>query len=122
LPIRDKYFDYVAFITCLEYMKEAHNVLKEAERVAKNGIIIGLMNSWSLPTLRRRIQIALGKNPFYTDTTFYSILSIKKVIKRALNKFKIAYINSTVFPKIFGKLKSKKFPFGAFLCIGIKLE
>jgi ubiquinone/menaquinone biosynthesis C-methylase UbiE len=122
LPIRDKFFDYVAFITCLEYMKEPHNVIKEAERVAKKGIILGLMNSWSLPTLRRRIQIALGKNPFYIDTNFYSILSIKKIIKRALKKFKIIYSNSTVFPRIFGKLKSRRFPFGAFLCIAIQLE
>jgi len=120
LPFRDGAFDAIAFITCMEYMPRLEEVIREASRVAKKGLIIGLMNRWSLPTLRRLIQIALGKNPYYTNTTFYSILGIKKKLKNALkDKFKIVYWDTTGFPKIFGDLKSKKFPFGAFLCLGV---
>lgn len=120
IPFRDNAFDVTAFITCMEYMPRLEEVIKEARRVGKKGIIIGLMNKWSLPTLRRMIQIALGKNPYYTNTTFYSILGIKKKLEKALNDYKIIYWNTTAFPRIFGKLKSKIFPFGAFLCLGVK--
>jgi len=123
LPFRDRSFDAIAFITCMEYMPRLEEVIKEATRVSRKGLIIGLMNKWSLPTLRRMIQIALGKNPYYINTTFYSILGIKKKLKKALNNdFKIVYWDTTAFPKIFGRLKSRKFPFGAFLCLGVKTE
>jgi len=123
LPLKDKCFDLVAFITCLEYMEKVEDVIKESARVAKKGIIFGLMNKWSLPTIRRRIQIAFGKNPYYTKTTFYSIFSIKKKIKKALkDKEKILYWNTTVFPRIFKNLKSRIFPFGAFLGVCVKID
>ncbi len=123
LPFKDKSFDAIAFITCMEYMPKLEDVIREAARVSRKGLVLGLMNKWSLPTIRRIIQIALGKNPFYTNTTFYSILGIKKKIKNALGgNFKILDWNTTVFPRIFGKLKSRKFPFGAFLCLAVKIE
>ncbi|HLI45867.1 MAG TPA: class I SAM-dependent methyltransferase [Geobacterales bacterium] len=123
LPFRSEAFDAITFITCMEYMPRLEEVIREASRVARKGLILGLMNRWSLPTLRRMIQIALGKNPYYTNTTFYSIRGISKKLKQALNeKFKIIYWNTTGFPRIFGNLKSKKLPFGAFLCLGVKIE
>lgn len=123
LPFKNNSFDAVVFITCMEYMSNLEEVIREASRVARKGLILGLMNKWSLPTIRRRIQIALGKNPYYINTTFYSILSIKKKLKRALgSNFRISFWDTTVFPRIFGNLRSKKFPFGAFLCLGVELK
>ena len=85
LPFKDKSFDVVLYVTCLEYMPDLVKVFKEAERVARRGIVMGLMNRWSLPTIRRIIQVKLGKNPYYYNARFYSLPMIKKELKRALD-------------------------------------
>jgi SAM-dependent methyltransferase len=122
LPFKDKSFDIVAFIACLEYMLNIEKVVNEAARVSRKGIIIGLMNKWSLPTMRRNIQIKMGKNPYYKNVRFYSIFDIKHVLKEALHdRYTICFWSTTVFPKIFGDRESALLPFGAFLGIAVKL-
>lgn len=122
LPIRDKSFDIVCFITCLEYMKDSVLVLEEASRVAKKGLLLGLMNAWSIPTIRRKIQIFFGLNPFYKNAHFYSIREIKKIISKAVKKdiYTLKSV-STVFPS-FVPIKSSKLPLGAFLCVAVRFN
>lgn len=122
LPVREKVVDAVAFVTCFEYMPEPVNVIREASRVAKKGILFGLMNSWSIPTLRRKIQILFGKNPFYKNAHFYSLPEIKRAINEAIGKDSCEIIqSSTVFPRVF-PLSESRLPFGAFLCVGVKFN
>lgn len=122
LPFKDKSFDVVSFIACLEYMPNIAKVVNEAARVSRKGIIIGLMNKWSLPTMRRIIQMKMGKNPYYNNVRFYSIFDIKHVLKEALHdRYTICFWSTAVFPKIFGDTESAHLPFGAFLGIAVKL-
>ena len=123
MPFKDKSFDVVVFIACMEYMPNPIKVLREASRVARKGIIIGLMNRWSLPTIRRIIQVKMNKNPYYKNAKFYSILNVKRMLKHAFNdKYTIPFWSTTVFSRIFDDLESSYLPFGAFLGIAIKLE
>jgi len=123
IPFKDKSFDVLAFIACMEYMPNPVEVLREAARVARKGIIIGLMNKWSLPTVRRIIQVKMNKNPYYKNARFYSILDMKTKLKDAFNnESTIPFWSTTVFSKIFGDLESSHFPFGAFLGISVKLK
>jgi ubiquinone/menaquinone biosynthesis C-methylase UbiE len=123
LPFKDGSFDVVAFIACMEYMPNPVKVLSEASRVARKGIIIGLMNKWSLPTMRRIIQVKMKRNPYYKDAKFYSILDIKRKLKDALgNAYNVPYWSTTVFPKILGNTESSFIPLGAFLGVAVKLK
>lgn len=123
MPFKSKSFDVVAFIACLVYMPNPLKVICEASRVARKGIIFGLINKWSLPTLRRMIQVKMGKNPYYKNAKFYSILDIKQILKDALgDAHTISYWNTTVFPNNFEKMQSSLFPFGAFLGVAVKLR
>lgn len=118
LPFRQETFDAVIFITCLEYMKDTEKAICEAGKVAKKGILVGLMNSWSLPTLRRRFQVLLGLNDFYRDAHFYSMPEIVRIMRRALKgKYELSSI-STVFP--FSIIRFSKMPLGAFLCVAAR--
>jgi ubiquinone/menaquinone biosynthesis C-methylase UbiE len=122
LPFKDKSFDVVAFIACLEYMPNIAKVVNEAARVSRKGIIIGIMNKWSLSTMRRIIQIKMGKNPYYKNVKFYSIFGIKHVLEETLHdRYTICFWSTAVFPKIFGDRESALLPFGAFLGIAVKL-
>lgn len=122
LPVREKVVDVVAFITCFEYMPEPVSVIREASRVARKGILFGLMNSWSIPTLRRKIQILFGKNPFYKNAHFYSLPEIERTIHAAIGKdsFEI-FQRSTVFPRIL-PVNESRLPFGAFLCVSVRFN
>jgi len=123
LPLTDKSVDIVVFVTSLEFIPDASGALKEAARVAKQGIALGLMNKDSPSTLRKGLQAATRKSSFYRQAKFYSISDIKKMLEKALpEEFKIEFWNTTVFPKAFGSWESSLFPFGAFLGVAIKLE
>jgi ubiquinone/menaquinone biosynthesis C-methylase UbiE len=122
LPFREKTFDLVTFITCMEYMRSPTDVLKEASRVSMSGILLGLMNKWSLPTIRRKIQVMLGRNPFYSNARFYSILDARDFLRRALGRinYRMKW-STTVYPRIMF-IRRSRFPFGAFLGIAVKFS
>jgi len=123
LPFKDDAFDVVAFITCMAYMPNPVRVLREGLRVASKGIIFGLMNKWSLPTIRRIIQIKMGRNPYYPGAKFYSIADMKQMLNEAFgDEYTIPYWSTTVFAEILGNVESSRIPFGAFLGIAVKLR
>lgn len=122
LPFREETFDLVTFITCMEYMHSPTDVLREASRVAKNGILWGIMNKWSLPTLRRKIQVMLGKNPFYSNARFYSIRDARNFMGSALDRinYRMKW-STTVYPRLL-LIKRSRFPLGAFLGVAVKFS
>jgi ubiquinone/menaquinone biosynthesis C-methylase UbiE len=123
LPFKSQSFDLAFFITCFEYMPNPVEVLKEAARVSRQGIVMGLMNSWSLPTLRRKLQLAFGKNDYYRSAHFYSIREIKSLCKRSFDdNYSLGKWRTTLFPQPLGLERDTGNPFGAFLGVAIKIS
>jgi ubiquinone/menaquinone biosynthesis C-methylase UbiE len=123
LPFESGAFDVIAFIACLEYMPNVAKVFQEAARVARKGMVIELMNKWSPSTVRRMAQAEMGKNPFYRNVRFYSILDIKRVLRETFHdRHTVTYWNTTVFPKAIGIKESAFFPFGSFLGLAVKFR
>jgi len=83
LPFKDNTFDALAFITTFEYYKNPIQVLREAGRVAKYGIIMGMMNRNTPKLIRRRTQQAFGKNNFYVTAKFYTPKTLEALIHKA---------------------------------------
>ncbi len=69
-------------MTSLEFMPDATLAFKEAARVAKKGIIFGLMNKNSPSTVRKRFQVVSNKIRFIKEAKFYSISDIKKMLEK----------------------------------------
>jgi len=84
MPFKKHSFDALAFITTFEYYKNPIQVIQEAARVGKYGIIFGMMNRNSPKLIRRRVQQTFGKNPFYVTATFYTPGSLRAIIDTAL--------------------------------------
>jgi len=122
LPFEDRSFDVVAFITSFEYMPNPLQVLQEAGRVARKGLLMGLMNRWSVATVRRRIQEFFGKNPFFGNAHFYSLPEIKALVRRALGE-RITEIRwrATLFPKGI-PIEDAPLPLGNFLALAVHLK
>jgi ubiquinone/menaquinone biosynthesis C-methylase UbiE len=114
LPFKDNTFDALAFVTTFEYYKDPVKVLKEAGRVAKHGIIMGMMNRNTPKLIRRRVQQAFGKNNFYVTATFYTPKTLEKLIHQAFEgrKYTIEW-RCTGLPKWF-PVKQWNYPVGDF--------
>jgi SAM-dependent methyltransferase len=56
LPVLAQSYDVVALITTLEFLNDPARALAEAVRVARHGVLLGVLNRWSLLTLRYRLS------------------------------------------------------------------
>ena len=60
LPFENQQFDLVALITTLEFVADPIQVLREAMRVARQGLLLGVLNRSSLVDALRRVR---GQHP-----------------------------------------------------------
>lgn len=122
LPFKDHTFNAVAFITTFEYYKDPVQVLQEAARVGKYGIIMGMMNRNTPKLIRRRTQQAFGKNQFYNTATFYTPNKLKKLIEQALQgrDYTIRW-HCTGLPKWF-PVQQWDYPLGDFFGMYIQFK
>jgi len=84
MPFKDASFDTLAFIATFAYYQDPVKVIREATRVAKYGILFGMMNRNSTKVIRRRVQEAFGKNPYYSTANFFTPKSLIEKIHEAL--------------------------------------
>lgn len=122
LPFKDNTFDALAFITTFEYYKDPIKVIREAARVGRHGIIMGMMNRNTPKLIRRRTQQAFGKNDFYVTATFYTPRKLIKIIDKALEgrKYSIDW-TATGLPKWF-PVQKWSLPIGDFFGLYIQFE
>ncbi|MDX1769713.1 MAG: methyltransferase domain-containing protein, partial [Arenibacter troitsensis] len=122
MPFKDHTFDSLAFITTFEYYKNPVQVIREAARVGKYGIAMGMMNRNSTKVVRRRIQEVFGMNPFYLTATFYTPEKLSKIIEEALQgrDYSIEW-TCTGLPKWF-PIQQWSLPLGDFFGLYIKLN
>lgn len=120
MPFKDKTFDAVAFITTFEYYRDPVQVIREAARVSKYGIVFGMMNRNSPKIIRRRVQQFFGKNPFYVTATFYTPSRLADLIRQALKDepYTIEW-TATGLPKWF-PYQEWKLPYGDFFGLYVK--
>jgi ubiquinone/menaquinone biosynthesis C-methylase UbiE len=117
LPLESNSFDLAMSVTSLEFMSEPAVVLREAARVARQGIILGLLNTWSFLALRRKLMMLFGAKDDYFNAHFYSILELKRIAK-VFGKNATLNWRTTIFPAIL-HLHDTGNPFGDFLAVAI---
>ena len=122
MPFKDNTFDSLAFITTFEYYKDPVKVIREAARVGKYGIAMGMMNKNSPKVLRRRVQQVFGKNPFYVTATFYTPKHLIRVIEEALEgrDYTITW-SCTGLPKWF-PVQQWNMPYGDFFGLYVQFN
>ena len=66
LPYDNDSYDYVALLTLLEFVENPRQVLVEASRVARRGVLVGYVNRFSLYRLSARHQALLSQANWFT--------------------------------------------------------
>jgi SAM-dependent methyltransferase len=78
LPYEDNEFDTVALITSLEFVDDPILALKEAFRVARRNVLLGVLNRYSIGRLHSGIQ-KLWKDSVYDRARFFSVFELRRM-------------------------------------------
>lgn len=82
LPFADRTFDTVAIITTLEFVSDSAQALKEAGRVARQEVLLGVLNRHSILTWRYRRS---GK-PLWKSARFFTPSELSGLVRSSLGK------------------------------------
>ncbi len=80
LPFADRSFDVVALITTLEFVSDPARALAEAGRVARCGLLLGVLNRHSLLAVRHRRS---GK-PLWKSARFFTPGDLQRLVRQAI--------------------------------------
>lgn len=117
LPFADGTFDLVAFITTLEFLDRPQEALAEALRVTRRGLLLGVLNRWSLLSLQRRLVKLFGPT-VYDAAHFYGVGELKRLL-RSLAGVKAHIVwHTTLFPCECPSPQSA-LPWGGFIAMAL---
>jgi len=108
LPYPEDSFDIVMMITTLEFLEEPKLALKEALRVCKDRVLLGVMNKYSWLSVRRRAKGIFLKDPIWGYPRFYGVRELARLVKGLDKNLKVCW--QTCIPNSQGRN-----PFGAFI-------
>jgi ubiquinone/menaquinone biosynthesis C-methylase UbiE len=115
LPFPNKAFDLVSLITTLEFISEPGRGVTEALRVARGGLILGVLNRHS--RLGRQLKAAGG--PIWAEANFFTPQEIIRLVEQAAMGKEVKTIwRTTLWPIWPGALPV---PWGGFVGVGVKL-
>ena len=113
LPFADGVFDLATFITTLEFLEQPQEALAEAMRVARHGMMLGVLNRWSVLGLQRRLA-GLFRRTVYDAARFYGVGELKRLLRSvAGGKARIAW-RTTLFPRGWPWAQAR-LPWGGFI-------
>jgi ubiquinone/menaquinone biosynthesis C-methylase UbiE len=98
LPFADGSFDLVAFVTTLEFLERPREALVEALRVARQGLLLGVLNRQSLLGLRRRLA-GLLRPTVYDAAHFYSVGELGRLLRSVASEETTITWHTTLFPR-----------------------
>ena len=117
-------FDIVALITVMEFLSDPAGALKEAVRVSREKVYIGVLNKASILGIARRVEGRFRKS-IYNQARFYTIWGIEGIVRRVLGNISLTWESVLFCPlgwhqychRVDRFLSFQRNPFGAFLGI-----
>jgi SAM-dependent methyltransferase len=117
LPLADRSRDLVALITTLEFVSDPERALAEAVRVARQGILLGVLNRYSLLALRRR----LSGEFLWRGARFFGPGELADLARAAAGRRMCSVRwRTTVWP--LPGVRDLRLPWGGFIGMAVKLN
>jgi SAM-dependent methyltransferase len=120
LPFADGAFDLTAFITTLEFLEQPRETLAEALRVARRGLVLGVLNRWSLLGLQRRLA-GLFRRTVYDAAHFYGVGELKRLLRSVAGGKTRIIVRTTLFPRGW-PWSQASFPWGGFIGMALIVD
>lgn len=117
LPIADRSYDLTSLITTLEFLPQPERALREAVRAARQGILLGVLNRWSLLTLRYRLSHA----PMWRSARFFGPGELTRLAQRAASgRLRAVVWRTTLWP--LPAVHDLPLPWGGFIGMAVRLN
>ncbi|MGB9105022.1 MAG: class I SAM-dependent methyltransferase [Terriglobales bacterium] len=117
LPCANRAFDLVLMVTTLEFLQEPSMAIREAVRVARQGLLLGVLNRWSGLAIRRRIF----SSAIWRAAHFYSVRQLAQLTRdAAAARAGAAHWRTTLWPIPW--LKDLSLPWGGFIAWAVELN
>lgn len=117
LPYNDRSFDLVAMITTLEFVPDPLRALAEAARVARTGLILGVLNRHSLLTVRYRCS----RKPVWRAARFLTPGELNRLVRKAAGqRVRSIRWRTTLWPLSF--VGDLALPWGGFIGMAVQLD
>ncbi|MCF6247458.1 MAG: class I SAM-dependent methyltransferase [Desulfobacula sp.] len=97
LPFDDNQFDTALFFTSLEFTQRPAKAIEEACRVAKDSVILCVLNRYAPLNMTRRFK-GFFIPSVYNHAHFFSILELKQILHAVLGKVPIHWQTTLQFP------------------------
>jgi ubiquinone/menaquinone biosynthesis C-methylase UbiE len=115
LPFLDGAFDLVALITTLEFVTDPVQVLAEATRVARHGLILGVLNRQSLLAWRRE----RSGEALWQMARFFTPTELIRLVQQAAAGTRVKIVwRTTLWPGWLGELP---LPWGGFIGMAVSM-
>lgn len=123
LPFPAQSYDITALITTLEFVPDPSRALAEAVRVARQGVLLGVLNRWSVLALRHRLS---GK-ALWRAARFFGPWELAAMVRQAAgHRIKAITWRTTLWPlwplwpmPVVGDLP---LPWGGFIGMAVQLH
>ena len=119
LPFADGAFDLAAFVTTLEFLERPSEALAEAMRVARRGLLLGVLNHWSPLGLWRRL-VGLFRPTVYDAARFYSVGELRRRLRALAGGEARILWHTTLFPRGCPWQRANA-PWGGFIAMALLL-
>jgi ubiquinone/menaquinone biosynthesis C-methylase UbiE len=115
LPFPNDTFDLVVMITTLEFLADPSQALNEAMRLARSGLILGVLNRHSLLAW----QLKRSREPLWQVARFFTPAELTHLIQRAAGREEDVVWRTTLWPLWSRDLS---LPWGGFVGMAVKLN
>jgi ubiquinone/menaquinone biosynthesis C-methylase UbiE len=105
LPFEDNAFDSALLSTSLEFTDRPAKAVEEACRVAKDSVVIIVLNRYAPLNIIRRFKSLFISN-LYVHAHFFSICELKQILSAILGNVPIAWRTTLQFPFASGPIAS----------------
>ncbi|MBN1833701.1 MAG: class I SAM-dependent methyltransferase [Deltaproteobacteria bacterium] len=128
LPYEDNEFDLVVLINTLELLDDPLEALREAGRVARRQVFIGVMNSLAWHCLRTKL-LNLFRESLFNQIKFFNVWELKSYIRMAYGPVPVEWRCTQAWPSFMEKTgickdglwNLKHWPFGSFLGASVSI-
>jgi len=121
LPFENQRFDLVALITTLEFVPDPVQALREALRVARQGLLLGVLNRHSL---LESVRLLWRQRPegIVAQAHRFSVTDLTQRVRQAAGTRSVIITwRTTVFPGRFPP-GTTRLPWGEYLGMSVELE
>lgn len=119
LPFPDGAFDVIMLVTTLAFLPRPREALAQALRVSRYGLLLGVLNRWSVLGVQRHLKSRL-RATLYDKAHFYGVRELVALLRAVAGEAPTIHWRTTLFPR-WWPWPHGKWQWGSFIAAALVL-